>query len=384
MIEILHPTTDAARIAELLDPASGWQLVDGWQTALPELAAIDQPRFAAGTHEARSALADYLAAAREDGSIESATRYIVYPWRNTVVKLPDAEHFLRLRTARNRYLLDDDEQRAWSSALIGVAGLSVGASALAVCSLTGARRFRLAERDTLGPTNMNRLSASICDLGLPKLLLALRRTAECDPYSEMTPFPDGYAPATATEFLGGARADAGHVEPLTVLIEEMDDLAMKIDIRRRARAARIPVVMVSDHGDNAFLDVERYDIDPDYPLFHGRAGNLADLSAADLNDPHLRVRLVSAIVGGDITPRSRFSLTQVGRTLPSWPQLGTAVTVAGALAAFAARLIACGGDIGSGRYRVDLDRILLGRDADAFDRWNELGEREFLATIQSA
>jgi len=302
---------------------------------------------------------------------------VLFPWRSTIVRLPGADLFWRLRTARNRYLIDESEQRQWSAALIGIAGLSVGASVLAASSLTGARRFRLAEGDTLGPTNLNRLTGSVCDLGEPKLTLAMRRTFEADPYSDIQAFPAGYTPGTADAFIG-----SGGTERLTVLVEEMDDLALKVGIRVKARAARVPVVMVTDNGDNAILDVERFDQDPGYPLFHGLAGDLA-ANPADLNDPIQRVNIASAIVGSQITPRTRFSLTQVGRTLPSWPQLGTAATAGGALGALASRYIACGVPLESGRYRVDLDETLIGAGARASSRWNELDEAGFLAGLKA-
>ncbi|MGY2123872.1 ThiF family adenylyltransferase [Nocardia gipuzkoensis] len=378
MIEILHPVADRGRIAELLAPRSGYRFVDCWTSALPELAVIDRPEFAAGTAAAGHALATYMASALDDGSIDRISRFVVFPWRGTIVKLPDAEHFWRLRTARNRHLLTGDEQEAWSRALIGVAGLSVGASALAVCALTGARRFRLAERDTLGCSNLNRLQGSVCDVGEPKLTLAQRRTFELDPYCEITGFPAGYQPETAAAYLGAP----GPGERLSVVIEEMDDFAMKVDIRRRARAAGIPVLMVTDHGDNAFLDVERYDLQPDYPLFHGKAGEVTELSPNDLRDPRRRIELAVAIVGSRISPRTRYSLTQVGHSLASWPQLGTAVSLAGALAGVAARAIVCGKELPSGRYRIDLDESLFGGRDSGEHSWNELGEEEFLAKLE--
>lgn len=353
MTEILDPVIDAERIAFLMRPAARYRLVDAWASASDELAAIDP---AAGP---------------------IASRYVVYHWRKTIVRLPEAETFWRLRTARNRYLLDAAEQRRWSAALVGVAGLSVGASALTVCALTGARRFRLAEHDRLSITNLNRLSASVCDLGLPKLTIAQRRVLEIDPYSELSAFPDGYTPAAAADFLGTGPGD----EPLTVLVEEMDDLPAKIDIRRRARAAGIPVVMATDNGDNAIVDVERFDLDREYPIFHGRAGELDGPLEVDLTDPRTRARIAQRIVGADLTPRTRFSLTEVGRSLSSWPQLGTAATVAGAAAAYAARMVATGHPLPAGRYRVDLDRAMLGTAADAADGWNELGEADFLAAM---
>ena len=377
MIELLDPVTDRQRIESLLDPAAGIKLVDAWETALPELASLDLPHLSPGTADSQASLDQYFAAEWTDTSIEAASTYVLFPWRSTIVRLPGADLFWRLRTARNRYLIDESEQRQWSAALIGIAGLSVGASVLAASSLTGARRFRLAEGDTLGPTNLNRLAGSVCDLGEPKLTLAMRRTLEADPYSDIQAFPAGYTPGTADAFIG-----SGGTERLTVLVEEMDDLALKVGIRVKARAARVPVVMVTDNGDNAILDVERFDQDPGYPLFHGLAGDLA-ANPADLNDPIQRVNIASAIVGSQITPRTRFSLTQVGRTLPSWPQLGTAATAGGALGALASRYIACGVPLESGRYRVDLDETLIGAGARASSRWNELDEAGFLAGLKA-
>ena len=377
MIEILDPVADRPRIASLLDPAAGIRLVDAWKTALPELASLDLPHLSPGTADATASLDEYVATDWTEANIEAASRYVLFPWRSTIVRLPDAHLFARLRTARNRYLIDEGEQREWSAALIGIAGLSVGAAVLTASSLTGARRFRLAERDTLAPTNLNRLAGSVCDFGEPKLTLAMRRTFEADPYSDLEAFPAGYTPGAADAFIG-----TGGTERLTVLVEEMDDLALKVDIRVKARAAGVPVVMVTDNGDNAILDVERFDLDSGYPLFHGLAGDLA-ANPADLNDPVQRVNVASAIVGSHITPRTRFSLTQVGRTLPSWPQLGTAATVGGALGALAARYIACGVALPSARYRVDLDEILLGVRAHSASRWNELAEAEFLAGLKA-
>ena len=362
MIEILDPKTDSRRIDELLQPNCGMHYVDGWKSARSELAAIDAFGPASVNWD-------------DDRVIEDSSRYIVYPRRSTMVRLPADEHFYRLRTARNRYLLDDDEQRQWGSALIGVAGLSVGASVVSVCALTGARRFRIADPDTLGPSNLNRLQGSVCDLGMSKVTLAQRRLLETDPYCDVSAHPNGYDSLDGS-FLGSVGG-----EQLSVLAEEMDDLALKVVVRQQARVLGIPVVMATDNGDNVILDVERYDLDADYPLFHGRAGELTGMDVSELDDPRNRIRIASAIVGSDVTPRTRYSLTQVGCSLPSWPQLGTAANAAGSVAALAARLIVSGADMQSGRYRVDLDRILLGDAAASATRWNELDEYAFAALM---
>jgi tRNA threonylcarbamoyladenosine dehydratase len=167
MIEVLDPATDRLRIESLLDPATGIRLVNAWEAALPELASLDLPHLSPGSADAKASLDEYFRTVWTEANIEAASRYVFFPWRGTVVRLPDAELFWKLRTARNRYLIDEGEQREWSAAIIGIAGLSVGASVLSASSLTGARRFRLAERDTLGPTNLNRLAGSVCDFGSP-------------------------------------------------------------------------------------------------------------------------------------------------------------------------------------------------------------------------
>ncbi|QIS18939.1 ThiF family adenylyltransferase [Nocardia terpenica] len=338
-IEILHPVRHADRIGALTHPGSGYRFVDAWDMARAEILAVNSGELPSPSTEAR---------------------FVVYPWRKTIVRLPNSELYRRLRSSRNRFIIEDDEQSRWAEAVLGVAGLSVGASALTSCSLTGARRFRLAEYDTLSITNLNRLAASVCDIGTPKLALAQRRVLELDPYSSIDAFPEGCSRDSTAAFLGTASG----CDQLAVLIEEMDDIAAKVELRKQARAAGIPVVMATDNGDNAILDVERFDLDRQYPLFHGRAGGVEAWPAKDLRNPRHRVALAQRIVGIELTARTRFSLTQVGRTLTGWPQLGTAAAVAGAAAAYAARLIVTGHPLQSGRYRVDLDDTLLGHQAE--------------------
>ncbi|MFT3660678.1 MAG: ThiF family adenylyltransferase [Gordonia sp. (in: high G+C Gram-positive bacteria)] len=332
MIEILHPVADRARIDAVLD--AGHHLVDGWSTALDELTALCALAGDPGAFDPHD--------------LDASSRYVVYPWRRRVVRLPDAGLFLRLRTTRNRYLITDEEQDRWSSSTIAVAGLSVGGSVLHTCALTGARRFVITDPDTLGPSNLNRLSGSVCDLGEPKAVLAARRILELDPYSEITVVEGGYRPDG--EFLAGGP---------DVVLEEMDDLRRKLELRVEARRRGIPVVMVTDDGDGVMVDVERFDLEPDRPLLHGRVEALLAAGPESLDDPARRVEIAGAIVGDDVADRMRYSLGQVGRTIGSWPQLGTAATLAGAVGAALARRIVIGDDVPSGRAHVRLEDLAL-------------------------
>ncbi|OPX16639.1 ThiF family adenylyltransferase [Gordonia sp. i37] len=375
MVEILDPTDDRQRIAELrASPAISF--VDAWMQAGPELAVLDRL-----VHVDPETSAPEPVDVTDEELVERRSRYVLFPWRSTLVRLPDAELYHRLKTARNRHLLTGREQQIWGGAVIAVAGLSVGSSALTAAALTGARRFRIADSDELAPTNLNRIVGSVTDLGVSKVELARRRILEGDPYTQVTTFPDGYRPDLAEAFLGSA-AFAGSTEelPASVIIEEIDDVAMKIDMRRRARAAGVPVLSATDMGEDVVLDVERYDLDPDYPIFHGRGEGF---SAGDAADPAQRLQMALAIVGDEVTPRMAFSASQLGRSVTSWPQLGSTAAMAGALVATAARNIVCGRPVRSGRYRFGIEEILLGSDAGTHEGWNELGQAEFASAAQA-
>ncbi|WP_267618274.1 ThiF family adenylyltransferase [Gordonia bronchialis] len=339
-VTILHPATDRGELDDLR--GEGYQYVDGWASALEDLHKLNA--------------LDPNPTVYDESELDEYSRYIVFPWRRTIVRVPDDEIFHRLRTARNCYLITDEEQHRWSSATIAIAGLSVGASILSVCALSGARRFRLADPDTLGPSNLNRLVGSVCDLGVPKTTLAYRRVIEADPYATVDVFPDGFNADTAADFIGG-----GLVSTPAVILEEMDDIARKVELRRLAKTAGVAVIMVTDDGDDVIVDVERYDLDPDYPLFHGRAGELLDLTEEQLQDKDNRVELAGRIVGHDVDNRLKVALAQVGVTIPSWPQLGTAASLAGVVGAVAARKLVCGDDLPSGRCHIRASDLALQR-----------------------
>ncbi|GAA4384730.1 ThiF family adenylyltransferase [Tsukamurella soli] len=324
---------EEARVAALCAD-EGYSLVDGWSSAETDLLALAAlPVPPAGLGDQGSGL-DWAS----DG------RFVILEWRRTIVRVPRGELFHVLRTARNRHLIDDVEQAAWGGAKIGVAGLSVGSSALIACALTGARDFRIADADEIAVTNLNRVAASVVDIGLPKIESARRRVLELDPYAAVETFAGGYTPDMASRFLVG----------LSVVIEETDDIAAKLDIRVRARAARIPVVMATDLGDGLIVDVERFDLDPDYPLLHGRG---EPLLGGDMTDPAWRARAAVALVGDAAPPRMIGAVGELGRSITSWPQLGSTAAQAGALAAAAARYVVTGRPLASGRYRVGVEEM---------------------------
>lgn len=276
-----------------------------------------------------------------------ALRWVHYPWRNTLVRVLGPVGFRTLRLDRNRNKITADEQQRMTTLRVGVVGLSVGhavAHTLAIEGLCG--ELRLADFDELDLSNLNRVPASLFDLDVNKSVVAARRIAEIDPYLSLATFPQGLTDATMDRFLDG----------LDVVVDECDSLDTKLVLRENARRRGIPVVM--ETSDGGILDVERFDLEPDRPLLHGLLG---DMDAAALRGitPEQKAPLAARILDPTkLTPRMLASVPEIGRTLSTWPQLGSDVALGGASVAAVVRSFGLGSPPPSGRVRIDLDAHL--------------------------
>ncbi|MGB5755605.1 MAG: Rv1355c family protein, partial [Acidimicrobiales bacterium] len=280
------------------------------------------------------------------GSDEAAP-WVHYPWRRTAIRVLGPAEFHAVRTDRNRHKLTSDELRTLRRKKVGVIGLSVGnpiAFGLAQEGLCG--HLRLGDFDTLELSNLNRLPGSLLDLGSSKTTIAARRIAELDPYLELELFEEGIDGTNLDRFLDG----------LDLVIEECDSLDLKILVRRAAAERGVPVVM--ETNDGGLLDVERFDLDPDRPPFHGLIGDLDPAEVAGLTQDE-KVPFVLRIIDAErATTDLAASLVEIDRTISSWPQLASDVALGTALAVTSARNILLGRSDRSGRSRVDLDRLL--------------------------
>lgn len=270
-------------------------------------------------------------------------RWIHYPWRRTVVRLLGPLGFRRLRLDRNRNKITTAEQEQLSQLRIGIVGLSVGSAIAHAIALEGtAGSLRLADFDDLDLSNLNRLSATLLDLGVNKAVLAQRRIAEIDPYLRVEAWACGVDEHTIDAFLDG----------LDLVIEECDSFDVKVLIRDRARRRGIPVVM--ETSDRGLIDVERYDLDPDRPLFHGLLGDIDSASVAGLSVRE-KIPFGLRILEADaLSSRMAASVLDVGTALSTWPQLGGDVLLGGASVAAAVRRFGLGEPLPSGRVRIDI------------------------------
>lgn len=315
-------------------------VVDNYEDALLELFLIRNPKYKFG--------GDYQADFEQFKTIQPEGEWFYFPWDKTAIHYLPEKEYLELRTTRNKYLIKLEEQEKFYNCTVGIAGLSVGShAALTLAMMGGSKHLKLADPDEVSVSNLNRLRYGASVLGKNKAAVAGQMVAEINPYAELDLFEQGINDQSLDDFLTG----------LDVLVEETDNLEMKIILREEAKKRKIPVIMATDNGDGVIADVERYDLNPDLQLFNGALGDF-DLNKFKQFPPQDLPKLAGKIAGEElIVERMKYSLTEVGKTLYSWPQLGSAATFSGVVIAYLVRKIVLGEKLDSGKYDLNLDKF---------------------------
>lgn len=296
---------------------------------------------------------DYIKTKLPDGT-DNWGNWVYYSWLNRVVHVPPKEELRKLRTSRNRNLITEEEQAKLYSSTIFIAGMSVGSNIVeAMVSQGIGSKFILADMDIIEPSNLNRIRAPYHHVGLHKVDAISRKVWEIDPYIEIIGYREGLDGQNILEIFD--------TYPINIAVDEMDSLKMKILFREKAKEKRIPVIMAADNGDNSLLDIDRYDLNPDMELFNGQIPQdvLEKIKNEDIPRAELGMMIGRYFVGADNIPLRMFrSLTEVGKTLPSWPQLGGAAALCGISLAYIAKKILLGEKIKDGRILMSLDEKL--------------------------
>jgi len=283
--------------------------------------------------------------------------WVYYPWSKRLVHLLNEEEFVSVRTNRNIYKITPEELETLRLKTIAIIGLSVGQSiAQTIATERICGEIRLADFDTLELGNLNRLNAAVHDLGISKVIIAARKIAEIDPYIKVKCWPEGINEHNLDEFLSeGGNAD--------VLVEECDGFDVKIASRLKAREKGIPVIM--DTNDIGMLDVERFDLEPERPIFHGKVEELDSLSSEQIFTRlksltfQEKFGYLTRIIGFENTSEEmKISLAQLSKTITGWPQLASAVTLGAAIVTDACRRILLGKFTNSGRFFVHFNELV--------------------------
>ena len=369
-LEQLDTTTESlAQFTKRLSPAV---ILDKYDLLLEDLFLIRNPKFKF-ISEYTTDLVEFTATYTQSRSLEECGEWFYFPWNKTLAHFLPAEEHLEIRTARNRNIITADEQQKMYALAVGYAGLSVGShGALTFALMGGAQKIKIADPDKISPSNLNRIRYDFLSVGRKKTDVMREYLLQLNPYAEIRSYDDGITEENINDFFEG----------IDVLVEETDNLEMKIRLRLEARTRGIPVLMATDNGDNIIIEAERFDLDKNKQLFNGALGDIT-LEEFRSFPPQELPKLATRIAGPDlVTERMMASLLEVGKTIYSWPQLGDAATLSGVAIAYALKRFALGEKITEEKREINLDATL-----DPAYETNESRERrervraEFFKTI---
>lgn len=368
----LSNVEDKIALELLLDENPGLIIQDRIGEQLKELFKIRNPKKDYKDSDLEGVLHEWC----KTNNIDDYGVWVYYPWKSILIHLVGEEDFIELRTSRNMYKITPAEKKLLSKKVVGVIGLSVGQSV----SLTMAieRNFgilRIADFDTLELTNLNRIRSGLDSLGLLKTTMVAREIAEIDPFLEVEIFSSGITKDNIAQFLEGNKK-------MDLLIEECDSLDIKILARLEAKKKGIPVLM--DTSDRGMIDIERFDLEPERKIFHGKI-DIEDPSSLEGLPYEEKIPFILELIGAKkMSPRLKSSMIEVGESITTWPQLASDVTLGGAITTKIARQILLGEAVMSGRYYTEKEEEWIKLEEEVVSEKNEIGgEIDFELLINS-
>ncbi len=303
---------------------------------------------------------------------------------------PERWHRLALVTSNSKLLTDPAGVLSWQqirerleSAVIGFAGVSVGGNILeGWLREARPRQVKLADLDWVELTNLNRgermslrhVVGSRAERFDPRNAYDTPRIPKAeyiayeehlvDPYLRTFVYKDGLTRANIDRFLLG---DGKHEPPIDILVEEMDDLELKILVRERCRHHGIDVLMMSDFGNQVHAQWNRFRTEPDAKLGHqvDDAVLLGALEAARKGERSKVFEMVGALCGDDFAADQFKAWVDGSGEQPtsSLPQSGATAMASGAIGGKELALHVLGfHQTGPTRVRYDLQhrRVLCG------------------------
>ncbi|MEO8182476.1 MAG: hypothetical protein ABI895_26870 [Deltaproteobacteria bacterium] len=271
---------------------------------------------------------------------------------------PERWHRLALVASNSKLMTDPGGQLSWveirrrlEGAVLGFAGASVGGNLLEGW-LREARPkcVKLADPDRVELTNFNRAERVSLRhyVGSRSRRRDLRDSSQTprmskaeylayeqqlvDPYLDVYVYDEGLTPSNMSRFLLGDGKDEPAID---ILVEEMDNLELKIAARERAREHRIDVLMVSDFGNMAHAVWNPFKDRADAPL--AQSGDdealLTALAAVRAGDRGRAAEFVSHLCGDDFRAGTfgAFMRGEGEQVITGVPQSGATAMASGAI-----------------------------------------------------
>lgn len=277
--------------------------------------------------------------------------WVYYPWNGNLVHVLAQADFEELRTIRNRDLITAEEQAVVADFTAACFGMSVGSAGALALAISGiSRKIKLIDGAVISGSNLNRILTGVVNVGKKKCEVIGHQIYEMNPYSTIE-----YYDQVDKDNIGDI------LEDTDIVLDEIDDIEMKIRIRLEARKRSIPAVMATELADTIMLDIERFDHQPGRQLFHGMIPDVDKLADnPPENHREWTKHAVSIIDPVNMPMKMQKSLLKIGSTIVTHPQLGSTVMVTGGVLAFAVKNIALKKHpLESGRYVISLEKELL-------------------------
>lgn len=279
---------------------------------------------------------------------------------DTKQNTPNKDMYFSLATSRNRQLITEDQQEVLRKTTAAFFGMSVGSHAAITWALESrCDNIKIIDPDVLSSTNLNRLGFGFKNLGKLKIDLVKKQMMLNNPslnvISSTTTNPD----QVKKLFDQKPKVD--------VVVDAIDDLEGKVNLRKFCKERKLPLVMATDVGDNVVLDIERYDIGPVPKFFSGKVPGIEKIDFSKLSDLEYR-KIICKIVGFEENSEAMLqSLLEIGKSISTWPQLAATAAISGGVVATTIKKIKLGEKIESGRYYFSLDSILV-KDFNSLQR----------------
>lgn len=338
-----------AELAELKSKA--WKFKDIYESQLTELFEINNAQLL--TSPDVKVQIEAFIRTRSEPNAELRGNYIFFPWSGLLLHTVLEVEQNCLRTNRTSKLVSQDEQKLMGEFTAGIAGLSFGNGIALSLAYSGASNtIKIADTDIFETTNLNRVRVGLPSVGEAKATVTAREIYEINPYADVRVFSDGLTPENIDQFVGGDK-------PLNIIFDVVDDFSMKVRLRMAAKAAGIPVVMLTSLEDSILVDVERFDQNQEAEIFHGKLGSVTDELLHKQMSEQDKARYAMAVVGPEsISYRNLLSLSEVGKSLVSRPHLYGTVSIVCGLAAYITKRIVLGEDMPSIRKLVKFNDVL--------------------------
>lgn len=348
-------TKDASRrLKELVESEPVQEIVDNYDEQYAELLLSRSAHLYRANHDVQVAsiakLLEEHYKGREPWYLGS---WVYFPWKRQLVHLLAQKDFEDLRTVRNRDLITEAEQARLFEFKAACFGMSVGSAGALALSITGiSRQLKLVDGAVISGSNLNRILTGVSSVGVGKATVIGRQIYEMNPYSRIN-----YYDKVDKNNLAGILDQPWSTD---IVVDEIDDIEMKVRLRSEARKRRIPVVMATELGDTIMLDVERFDLEPDRALFHGANPGIEELLDREIvNYREWTKHAVGLIDPRNMPMKMQASVLKIGTSIVTHPQLGSTVMMTGGVLAFAVKNIALGNSLESGRYVVSLEDNML-------------------------